>query len=318
MPYLKQLGITHLYASPFLKARPGSTHGYDIVDHERLNPELGGDEGFARLSDALKQHDLGLILDFVPNHMGVGHADNAWWLDVLEWGPKSPYAAFFDIDWDALPHRRHPGVLLPILGRPYGDALQACEIELKYDAASGSFDAWYFDHKLPINPQRYRDLVRTLVQTADAGEAPAGKALLDLVENHLDPATPSYREAPALKRSLADISGAAEIIEHGLPAFRGDSEVRHGRAAPAARAPALSARLLARRILGGELPPFLRYQRPRRPACRKPRYVSRYSWPSGAADFGRPAAGASTRSYRWPARPGAVRAPPAAIDRPIA
>jgi (1->4)-alpha-D-glucan 1-alpha-D-glucosylmutase len=78
-PYLKQLGITHLYASPFLKARPGSTHGYDIVDHERLNPELGGDEAFTRMSDALKANDLGLILDFVPNHMGVGRADNAWW-----------------------------------------------------------------------------------------------------------------------------------------------------------------------------------------------------------------------------------------------
>ena len=223
-PYLKRLGISHVYASPFLKARPGSMHGYDIVDHERLNPELGGDEAFARLSDALKQHDLGLILDFVPNHMGVGHADNAWWLDVLEWGPKSLYAGFFDIDWDALPHRRHPGVLLPILGQPYGDALQACEIELKYDAGGGSFAAWYFDHKLPINPQRYRDLVRTLVQAANAAATPAGKVLLDLVENYRDPAAPSYREAPELKRALADLSGAADIIARGLPAFRSDSE----------------------------------------------------------------------------------------------
>ena len=129
-PYLKELGISHLYASPFLKARPGSTHGYDIVDHDRLNPELGGEEGFARLSAALKQNELGLILDFVPNHMGVGHADNAWWLDVLEWGQKSPYAMAFDIDWEALPYRRHPGVLIPILGRPYGEALQSGEIEL--------------------------------------------------------------------------------------------------------------------------------------------------------------------------------------------
>src|SRR5437763_379139 len=80
--YLKQLGITHLYASPFLKARPGSTHGYDIVDHNQLNPELGGEEGFARLSASLKANDLGLILDFVPNHMGVGQSDNTWWLDV--------------------------------------------------------------------------------------------------------------------------------------------------------------------------------------------------------------------------------------------
>ena len=151
-PYLKQLGISHLYASPFLKARPGSTHGYDIIDHGQLNPELGGEEAFARLSDALKKHDLGLILDFVPNHMGVGHADNAWWLDVLEWGKDSPYAQAFDIDWDAVPFRHNPGVLLPILGKPYGEALQSGEIELKYDAGTGSFAAWYYANKLPINP----------------------------------------------------------------------------------------------------------------------------------------------------------------------
>ena len=90
VPYLKALGITHLYASPFMKARKGSTHGYDIVDHTKLNPELGGEAGFERLSAALKQHDLGLILDFVPNHVGVHFADNPWWLDVLEWGPASP------------------------------------------------------------------------------------------------------------------------------------------------------------------------------------------------------------------------------------
>ncbi len=143
-PYMRDLGISHLYASPFLKARPGSKHGYDIVDHDRLNPELGGDDGFARLSDALRHHDLGLILDFVPNHMGIGQADNSWWLDVLEWGQKSPYAQAFDIAWDALPYRRLPGVLLPILSRPYGEALQAGEITLKYDAENGSFAAWYF------------------------------------------------------------------------------------------------------------------------------------------------------------------------------
>src|SRR6185436_9513405 len=142
VPYLSKLGISHLYASPFLTARAGSQHGYDIIDHATLNPEFGGEEGFARLADVLAAHDMGLILDFVPNHMGIGRADNAWWLDVLEWGPKSPHAQSFDIDWEGLPHRRHPGVLLPILGRPYGEALQAGEIELKYDPADGTFAAW--------------------------------------------------------------------------------------------------------------------------------------------------------------------------------
>ena len=124
VPYLKSLGITHLYTSPFLKARPGSLHGYDAVDYSALNPEFGGEEAFARLSAALKSAGLGLILDFVPNHMAVG-SDNAWWMDVLEWGQKSPRAASFDISWELLPYRHGGGVLLPVLGKPYGDALTA-------------------------------------------------------------------------------------------------------------------------------------------------------------------------------------------------
>ena len=120
VPYLKALGITHVYASPFMKARKGSTHGYDIVDHTEFNPELGGEAGFERLSAALKQHDLGLILDFVPNHVGVHFADNPWWLDVLEWGQASPHAVSFDIDWEQLPYRARGGVLLPIIGSSYG------------------------------------------------------------------------------------------------------------------------------------------------------------------------------------------------------
>jgi (1->4)-alpha-D-glucan 1-alpha-D-glucosylmutase len=223
-PYLKQLGITHLYASPFLKARPGSAHGYDIVDHDRLNPELGGEEAFARLSAALKQNDLGLILDFVPNHMGVGHADNAWWLDVLEWGQRSPYASSFDIDWEAIPYRRHPGVLVPVLGRPYGEALQSGELELKYDAGGGSFAVWYFDHKLPINPQRYGEIIRTLVAAADAAGTPAERTLLALADDYRNPRAPSYRDAPALKKCLADIDGAAGVFVRGGAAYRGDSE----------------------------------------------------------------------------------------------
>jgi (1->4)-alpha-D-glucan 1-alpha-D-glucosylmutase len=223
-PYLRELGITHVYASPFLKARPGSTHGYDIVDHDRLNPELGGEEGFARLSAALKQNDLGLILDFVPNHMGVGHADNAWWLDVLEWGQRSPYAASFDIDWEAIPHRRHPGVLAPVLARPYGEVLQSGELALKYDPAAGSFAAWYADHKLPINPRRYGEMLRTIVAAADAAGTPAGRALLALADDYPGPRAPSYREAPALKQRLAQIDGAATVIERGLSAYAGSSE----------------------------------------------------------------------------------------------
>jgi (1->4)-alpha-D-glucan 1-alpha-D-glucosylmutase len=224
VPYLKELGITHLYVSPFLKARPGSTHGYDIVDHNRFNPELGGEQSFARLSAVLNKNDLGLILDFVPNHMGVNRADNAWWLDVLEWGQKSPHAMAFDIDWFGLPYRRHPGVLIPILGRPYGDALKAGEIELRYDAKSGSFAAWYFEHKLPINPQRYDEMLRTIVAAADASETSVGSTLIALANEFRDPRAPSYREAPELKSRLAAIPNAEAIIRHGLAAYRSETE----------------------------------------------------------------------------------------------
>lgn len=139
VPYLKSLGITHLYTSPVMKARKGSTHGYDTVDHGQFNPELGGEAGFARLSEALKAHDLGLIIDFVPNHVGVHFADNPWWLDVLEWGQASPHAVSFDIDWDQLAYRERGGVLLPILGTSYGEALEGGTIELRYDPDEEAF-----------------------------------------------------------------------------------------------------------------------------------------------------------------------------------
>jgi (1->4)-alpha-D-glucan 1-alpha-D-glucosylmutase len=97
LPYLARLGVSHVYCSPFLKARAGSTHGYDVVDYSRINPELGDEASFARFCSSLGDNGLGLILDFVPNHMGIGHADNAWWLDVLEWGQASPHAGYFEL-----------------------------------------------------------------------------------------------------------------------------------------------------------------------------------------------------------------------------
>jgi (1->4)-alpha-D-glucan 1-alpha-D-glucosylmutase len=223
VPYLKSLGITHIYTSPFFTARPGSTHGYDVVDHRTLNPEFGGEAGFARLSAALKDAGLGLILDFVPNHMAVG-SGNAWWMDVLEWGQKSPRAAAFDISWELLPYRTGGGVLLPVLGKPYGEALTAGEIELKYDAGTGSFSAWYFDQRFPINPQRYADIIKTVVAAAHATEELAGRTLLALADDNARPGQPSYAAAPELKRRLAAIDGAAAIIDRGLVAYRADHE----------------------------------------------------------------------------------------------
>src|SRR3954451_6919292 len=220
VPYLKALGITHLYASPFMKARKGSTHGYDIVDHTRINPELGGDAGFERLIQALRHHDLGLILDFVPNHVGVHFADNPWWLDVLEWGPASPHVVSFDIDWDQLPYRARGGVLLPIIGSSYGEALEKGEIDLRYDANEGSFAAWYYEHRLPIAPERYSEILRSAVKEAGAEGSAAGKSILALASRYRGLRHPNRKEAPAFKAELAAIAGAAGIIERGLFAYR--------------------------------------------------------------------------------------------------
>jgi (1->4)-alpha-D-glucan 1-alpha-D-glucosylmutase len=220
VPYLKALGITHLYASPFMKARKGSSHGYDVVDHAEINPELGGETSFERLSQALKAHDLGLILDFVPNHVGVHFADNPWWLDVLEWGPASPHAVSFDIDWDILPFRARPGVLVPIIGSSYGEALEKGEIELRYDPDEGSFSAWYFEHRLPIAPERYGEILRGVVKQAGAEASEAGKRILDLVSRTTGLRRPNRKEAPAFKAELKSIASGAEMIADGLSAYR--------------------------------------------------------------------------------------------------
>jgi (1->4)-alpha-D-glucan 1-alpha-D-glucosylmutase len=185
-----------------------------------INPELGGDEGFERLSATLKQHDLGLILDFVPNHVGVHFADNPWWLDVLEWGEASLRAVSFDIDWELLPYRARGGVLLPILGSAYGNALENGEIELRYDAGEGSFSAWYFEHRLPIAPERYGEILQTIVREAGTEDSPAGKRILDLTSRHHGLRHPNRKEAPAFKTELKSIEGGREIIDRGLAAYR--------------------------------------------------------------------------------------------------
>ncbi|MBS0531816.1 MAG: malto-oligosyltrehalose synthase, partial [Proteobacteria bacterium] len=220
VPYLKKLGISHLYASPFMKARRGSTHGYDIIDHNTINPELGGDEGFDRLSATLKSHDIGLILDFVPNHMGVHYADNVWWLDVLEWGQRSPFADSFDIDWDMLPFRTKPGVLLPVLGSSYGEALAKGEIELQYDPAQGSFSAWYFAHRLPIAPERYSEILRSVAAHGSANNSNAGRALLDIAARYAGRDNPMRDRAAALKREIAAVEDGEAAIRRGLDAYR--------------------------------------------------------------------------------------------------
>ncbi|HET7556663.1 MAG TPA: malto-oligosyltrehalose synthase, partial [Rhodanobacteraceae bacterium] len=172
VPYLADLGVSHLYASPWLKARAGSEHGYDIIDHAAFNPELGGESGFELLHSALKARGLGQILDFVPNHMGIAEADNAWWLDVLEWGRASPYADWFDIDWSPADEDLRNKLLLPFLGDHYGAVLERGELEPRFDPASGTFSVWYFTHRFPLAPHTYAVPIRAAANVdADAAQA---------------------------------------------------------------------------------------------------------------------------------------------------
>jgi (1->4)-alpha-D-glucan 1-alpha-D-glucosylmutase len=209
--YLARLGVSHVYASPWLKARPGSTHGYDIVDHHTLNPELGDEGSFRRMVAELRANGLGQILDFVPNHMGVGGADNPLWLDVLEWGQDSAYAGWFDIDWQPgstyLPNK----LLVPFLGDQYGAALEAGELILKFDEQEGSFAVWaYATHKLPVCP---RDYVRILGDSHPELER-LGDDFAGLPEWH--PQVP--RRAAELKAELAACAAQHQDVREAIAA----------------------------------------------------------------------------------------------------
>ena len=155
IPYLASLGISHCYLSPYLRARPGSMHGYDIIDHNSLNPEIGGPEDYEYFVAELHRHGMGQIVDIVPNHMGVMGSDNAWWLDVLENGEASDYADFFDIDWDPIKDELQGKVLIPVLAAQYGDELESGHLKLVFDAERGEFSIFYHQHRFPIDPGEY-------------------------------------------------------------------------------------------------------------------------------------------------------------------
>ncbi|MDP9141056.1 MAG: malto-oligosyltrehalose synthase [Pseudomonadota bacterium] len=160
LPYFEALGISHLFVSPILTARRGSTHGYDAIDHRSVNEELGGEPGLRRLVDGLRARDMGLIVDIVPNHMAVGGSDNRRWLDVLEWGRDSDNAEFFDIDWDVNDPALRNRVLAPFLGKPYGEVLADGELKLQFDPARGRFHVAYYEHHFPIAAPHYPNLLK--------------------------------------------------------------------------------------------------------------------------------------------------------------
>lgn len=180
VPYLSGLGVSHVYASPFFKARPGSTHGYDITDHNALNPEIGDTASFDAYCAALARHSMGQIVDFVPNHMGIGQADNVWWLDVLEWGRDSAYGDYFDIDWLPPKAALCGKVLVPFLGDHYGTVLEAGELKLVFDAEEGTFSCWYYEHRFPVTPGEYTPLLAGALARLRHDEGVGDDVLVDL------------------------------------------------------------------------------------------------------------------------------------------
>jgi (1->4)-alpha-D-glucan 1-alpha-D-glucosylmutase len=235
--YLRDLGITHAYSSPYLKARPGSTHGYDIVDHGCLNPEIGTEEDYEAWVAALRDGGLGQILDTVPNHMGVGTNENAWWNDVLENGPASRYGAYFDIAWRSSPRPElQDKILLSVLGDPYGDVLEAGQLELTF--ADGAFSIRYYDRRFPVAPRSYSNILGHRLDElgrALGTEDPAlleYKSILTAIRNlpehnetDLERVAERQREKEVVKRRLAALAAESEpvrrFIEENVAAFKG-------------------------------------------------------------------------------------------------
>ena len=168
VPYLAELGVSHVYASPYLQATPGSTHGYDVVDPSKINEELGGEKGRSWFCRALDEAGMGHILDVVPNHMAIGGPENAWWWDVLENGPSSRFASFFDVDWEYPPGESRNRILLPVLGDHYGRLIESGELRL--ERVEGSFFFRYYEHVVPVSPRSLSGLLTRAARTVDSDE----------------------------------------------------------------------------------------------------------------------------------------------------
>ncbi len=206
VPYLKRLGVSHLYLSPVTEARPGSAHGYDVIDHNAVNPELGGRAGFDRLLETARAAGLGLLLDFVPNHAGVG-PHNAAWQEVLAYGPHAAHAATFDIDYTPLKPELQGKVLLPFLGKPYGEALDAGEITVTFE--DGRFYAAYYDHRFALAPRTYAPLLEPLLERHERTEAYFD--LNDLTEAYRTLRTEERDKAEALHTRLTALAGQVDV-----------------------------------------------------------------------------------------------------------
>ena len=228
VPHLHRLGISHLYASPIFAARAGSTHGYDVVDPNRLNPELGTAADFEALIRALHDRGMGLLLDIVPNHMAAS-PENQWWMDVLENGSASPYASYFGINWGASDSREQDKIFLPILGEPYGRVLEKGELKLTYEQAG--FFVNYYAHRLPIGLVSYTRILKPNNEPLLA--IPDYCLLLESLDR-LPPRTANewealesrYREKDLIKERLWSLvqqhSAIRDHVQHNLDAIGAD------------------------------------------------------------------------------------------------
>lgn len=242
VPYLDELGVSHIYASPYLKARSQSLHGYTIVDYAQLNPELGGENGYRAMVDALQSRSMGQILDMVPNHMSATPTENLWWNDVLEDGPASPHSAYFDIDWRPVKEELRNKILLPILGDQYGQVLESGELKLEY--RDGAFFLRYCELVLPIEPRTYRAILKHKLEAMKESQPPDSEDLRELESiltalehlpdrTEIDPerVAERLREKEVIKgrlHRLADGSAAiAEFVRRNLQEFNGKPEDPH-------------------------------------------------------------------------------------------
>ncbi len=220
IPYLAALGISHAYCSPYFRARAGSVHGYDVVDHNCLNPEIGSRADFEHFVATLRSHDMGHVLDIVPNHVGIMGSDNLWWMDVLENGEASLYAEYFDIDWTpanpALAHK----VLVPVLGNPYGVVLERGEIELRFEPERGSFAFFFHEHRFPLDPRTYpRILDRALAHISNAAIEHLRRsfgALPERIDLTPDQMAERHRSQQEHKTRLADLCANDAAAAHAL------------------------------------------------------------------------------------------------------
>jgi (1->4)-alpha-D-glucan 1-alpha-D-glucosylmutase len=215
LPFLQKLGISDLYASPVFVARPGSTHGYDVVDPTAANPELGGEVGFDALAADLRSRGMGLLLDIVPNHMAASPS-NAWWTDVLENGASSIYAAFFDVEWDPAWDRGDPSIFIPVLGSRYGTVLENQEIRL--DITESGFVIRYYAVTLPVDPGTYTAILDH--RSDDVPQEEAWRALIESLRRLPSRSARMWEGIEARRREIPNIKAQLWALYQSSPAVR--------------------------------------------------------------------------------------------------